>query len=148
MKPADHYQALFADAQRAGVHHLPHGDPEPLFAGAEAAGCLVQRVDLAGARDKDEMLTAIGKSLGFPEWFGHNWDALADCLGDLSWLQADGYLILHEHGDGFRASHGEDFATALQIFEAAAEAWRQARIPFWVLVGNHAEGIAHLPGIE
>ena len=49
MSATDHYQTLFADAGKAGVHHLPHGDLEPLLAGAEAAGCLLQRVDLAHA---------------------------------------------------------------------------------------------------
>ena len=31
-----HYQALFADPERAGVHHLPHGDISDLLAGAMA----------------------------------------------------------------------------------------------------------------
>ena len=34
---------------------------------------------------------AIGKALRFPEWFGHNWDALTDCLLDMGWLPAAGY---------------------------------------------------------
>ena len=33
---AAHYEALFADATRAGVHHLPHGAIDDLLAGAES----------------------------------------------------------------------------------------------------------------
>ena len=148
MNLQQHCVKLLRDIDRSGLYRASHADQAKLLAAATASGFSIHRVDLALVRDKDAFLERLAKALDFPAWFGHNWDALADCLGDLSWLQADGYLILLEHGDGFRASHGEDFATALQIFEAAAEAWRQARIPFWVLVGNHAEGIAHLPGIE
>lgn len=42
------------------------------------------------ARNKDEMLDQIGRALAFPEWFGHNWDALADCLLDMGWRPALG----------------------------------------------------------
>jgi Barstar (barnase inhibitor) len=31
---------------------------------------------------KSELLTTLAKSLHFPTWFGHNWDALVDCLSD------------------------------------------------------------------
>ena len=37
-------------------------------------------------RDKAEFYDAVAAALGFPDWFGHNLDALADCLRDLSWL--------------------------------------------------------------
>ena len=34
------------------------------------------------------MLQRIASALGFPSWFGGNWDALFDCLADLSWQSA------------------------------------------------------------
>ena len=37
---------------------------------------------------KDAILAALSRSLGFPDWFGGNWDALEDCLTDLSWRPA------------------------------------------------------------
>ena len=51
------------------------------------------RIDLAGCTDKAELLARIARTLRFPDWFGHNWDALADCLCDLSWLPADAYRL-------------------------------------------------------
>lgn len=147
MSPADHYRALFADARRAGVHHLPHGDLESLIAGAGAAGCLLLRVDLALARDKKEMLAAIAKALGFPEWFGHNWDALNDCLLDMGWRPAEGYVILLEHCDGIHGRAEEDFVTLMRAFQSAADEWREQEIPFWCLVDMQADGIAWLPTV-
>lgn len=142
-----HYQALFDFAVRTGVYHLPHGDTSDLVAGAEAAGCLVQHVDLRGARNRDELLEAIGRSLGFPEWFGHNWDALSDCLLDMGWRPAEGYVIILEHCDGIHARAESDFVTLMQVFQNAASEWREQGVPFWCLVDMQADGIAWLPTV-
>jgi RNAse (barnase) inhibitor barstar len=119
-----------------------------LLAAAEAAGFATFRIDLADVMDKEGLFERLATALEFPNWFGRNWDALADCLGDLSWLEAKGYVILLERSDGFRTSHSADFATALQVFEAAAEVWRDGRVPFWVLVDMQPDGMAYLPVIE
>ena len=142
-----HYEALFADAGKAGVHHLPHGAIEDLLQGAASAGCLVLRVDLFGARNKDELLTVLGRDLRFPEWFGHNWDALTDCLLDMGWLPASGYVIILDRCDGIHGRAEKDFVTLMQIFQEAADNWREEGIPFWCLVDMQADGIAWLPNV-
>jgi hypothetical protein len=43
------------------------------------------------------LLGLIAKRLSFPDYFGKNWDALEECLRDLSWLPA-GPVVL-EHAD-------------------------------------------------
>lgn len=140
-----HYENLFAEAQLAGVHHLPHGPIDDLLAGVTAADCLLLRVDLFGARNKDEMLAAVGKALRFPEWFGHNWDALADCLVDMGWLPATGYVVILDRCDGIHARAEADFVTLMQVFQDAAQTWREENVPFWCLVDMQDDGIAWLP---
>ena len=142
-----HYQGLFADAAAAGVHHLPHGPIDDLLAGATAADCLVLRVDLSSARNKAEMLAGIGKALRFPEWFGHNWDALADCLQDMAWMPAPGYVVILDHCDGIHGRAEGDFVKLMQVFQDAANTWREDGVPFWCLVDMQADGIAWLPTV-
>jgi RNAse (barnase) inhibitor barstar len=144
---AEHYENLFSDSSQAGVHHLPHGSIDDLLAGARAAGCLVLRVDLTTTRNKDEMLTAVGRALRFPEWFGHNWDALTDCLLDMGWLPATGYTIILDHCDGIHGRAEGDFVKLMQIFQEAAATWREDGVPFWCLVDMQADGIAWLPTV-
>jgi hypothetical protein len=143
----EHYETLFADSAEAGVHHLPHGSIDDLLAGARTAGCLVLRIDLAAARTKDEMLTAVGRALRFPEWFGHNWDALTDCLLDMGWLPATGYVVILDHCDGIHGRAEGDFVKLMQVFQEAAATWREDDVPFWCLVDMQADGIAWLPTV-
>lgn len=143
-----HYATLLLDSSRCGVYHAPRQGMSELLAAAEAAGFATFRIDLATVFDKEGFFERLATALAFPNWFGCNWDALADCLGDLSWLEAKGYVILLERCDGFRASCGADFATALQVFAAAAEVWRDERVPFWVMVDMRPNGMAYLPVIE
>jgi RNAse (barnase) inhibitor barstar len=138
-------EAILADADKAGVYHLPHMDKKLVAAAAKAAGLAAFRVNLAKAGDKEHLLAAIAKSLKFPEWFGHNLDALADCVSDMSWRPADGYVVLLEHCDGIHGKAEDDFVSVLNIFEQAAVDWREQGVPFWCLVEMQADGIAWLP---
>jgi RNAse (barnase) inhibitor barstar len=137
-----HLQAIFGNADRAGLYHLPHIDKAEVLAAAQAAGLTTFRVSLAQAGNKAQMLTAIAQALNFPESFGHNFDALADCLTDMAWQPADGYLVLLEHCDGIHSKAETDFRTALRIFAQAATDWQEQDFPFWCLVEIQADGTA------
>jgi len=52
-----------------------------------------------GARSKQAAIAAIADALSFPAWFGHNLDALHDCLTDLSWLPEGEHVLVWEGGD-------------------------------------------------
>ncbi len=138
-------QAILADAGKAGVYHLPHTDKKLLVSAAKAGGLAAFRVNLAKAGDKEQMLDAIAKALKFPDWFGHNFDALADCLADMAWKPADGYVVLPEPCDGIHGKAEEDFVSTLQIFEQTAADWREEGVPFWCLVEMQSNGISWLP---
>jgi len=65
--------------------------------GFRAPGWLVVRIG-GRLRRKQDLLRALAESLKFPDYFGWNWDALEDCLRDLSWLDAPrGIVLVHEH---------------------------------------------------
>ena len=83
--------------------------------------------------DKAELLRRIAAALSFPDWFGHNWDALADSLEDLSWLPATGYLLLLERAQDWQTQAGDDAAALLDILNEASAQWAEARKPFWAL---------------
>lgn len=61
---------------------------------SEAPGRVAARV-LRGrkATTKRAFLDEASAALQFPAYFGHNWDAFADCLTDLAWLHADAAVI-------------------------------------------------------
>ncbi|HQR04991.1 MAG: barstar family protein [Proteobacteria bacterium] len=141
------YQTLLSRADAAGVFHLPAGARGDLVTAAQANGMTVFEVGLAHAHNKAEMLGTIARVMAFPAWFGINYDALLDCLADLHWCPAEGYLVLLDHCDGIHGLAGEDFATSLDIFAEAARIWCEQGIPFWCLVNMQADGIASLPDL-
>jgi RNAse (barnase) inhibitor barstar len=101
---------------------------------ARSVGFDCTRIDLAGCADKAEFLARIAAALGFPAWFGHNWDAFFDCLTDLSWRPAVGYVLILEHADTLQATEPEVFDTALAILGDAAVVWQARGAPFRVFV--------------
>jgi len=139
------YSALLNRIDLAGVYHLPQGSRDALLEAAKANDFRIYRVDLTHAGDKALMLSAFATGMQFPDWFGGNFDALADCLTDLAGEDVPGYLVLLENCDQLRIKAPDDFALALELFEAAASEWRELGIPFWCLVDMLADGMAWLP---
>lgn len=133
-------EAVLNDAAHSGPRELSLDSLADLKAACRSLGFPFAHIDLAQARNKDDLLAALANALGLPQWFGHNWDALTDCLCDLSWNPAPGYLILIEGHDALRASNPQDFDTLIDIFTEAANHWRGMRIPFWTLLTPTADG--------
>jgi RNAse (barnase) inhibitor barstar len=123
------------DSSRAGPYLAPPG-AGALASAVRKAGLQLVRVDLKGVRDKQGLLDAVAKALRFPEWFGGNWDALQDCLTDLSWNKARGYVVLLEHGAEFTQCAPREIAAAIEVFESVAEYWAEQDKPFWTLLGG------------
>ena len=73
-----------------------HGDPQALAAAAHAAKLRFHSTDLSGVSSKQSLLAALAKGLKLPTHFGNNWDALAECLTDFSWIEAPRIVIAHE----------------------------------------------------
>ena len=141
------YEDILTRVDHASVYHMPLDGEAALVAAAERDGYIVFRIDLSGVQEKGGLLSAIARAMAFPEWFGHNRDALLDCLADLGWCPAEGYVVILEHCDGIHGRAETDFVQTLQVFEAAANEWREQGIPFWCFVDMQADGINWLADI-
>jgi RNAse (barnase) inhibitor barstar len=119
-----------ADPQSSGVFFVGAADLPPLAHAAQRIGFTVAQLDLRQCPDKAHLLDQLAIELELPDDFGRNWDALADSLCDLSWLQAPGYLLLFAHADALQGASEPDFDTLIEILEDAAAAWRAQGVPF------------------
>lgn len=83
----------------------------------------VWHIEFKNLRSKDSMLKAIAAALEFPAYFGHNLDALYDCLTELK-LQKGHHYALYldelEHGPAGDAIH--------TVFADAREWWADAGV--------------------
>jgi hypothetical protein len=118
-------------AHEAGVRRL-ECPPDELRRAAAEAGCVFFEANLLGVHDKNEFMLAVAAAIRAPEWFGANWDALADALGDLSWRPAPGYVLLLQNGGENFGMTEEEHKTALEIFSGASVYWKMLQKPFWV----------------
>jgi hypothetical protein len=108
------------DATKSGVYRAARRDAIDEAAADSAT------IDLQDG----EPLRAIAKALGFPAWFGGNWDALEDCLGDLSWRPRGGHILLFVHGDRLAA---DERGLLMDILRSSAEFWMERGRPFFAV---------------
>jgi RNAse (barnase) inhibitor barstar len=69
------------------------------------------------------LFTEFARALAFPDYFGHNWDALEECLADLEWLPAKGYILLITDAAHVLSDDDAEYETFLEILCDAGEAW-------------------------
>lgn len=124
------------DASRSGVYRAPRADE--IVQAASDSGIQAARIRYA---EKPVLLKAIAAVLEFPDWFGENWDALEDCLSDLSWREAAGHVLLFE---GARV--GDDFGVLVDVLRSAAEHWAGRGTPFFAVFIDPA-GVLPLPDL-
>ena len=127
-------RSVLADPSMACVGYIADSERADYQAAAEALDYAVAAIDFSSCTGKDDALARFARALRFPDWFGDNWDGLQDCLSDLSWMPADGYLLLLTNTDDWRRADQESFDIALEVLEQAAAGWKVEHAPFWALV--------------
>ncbi|MCF7830820.1 barstar family protein [Candidatus Gracilibacteria bacterium] len=73
---------------------------------------------------KLELLQSLYKILQFPDYFGFNWDALIDCLGDFHWLKAKNLVLVHEDIP-FKNKELKELLVYLDILNITIEDWKE-----------------------
>lgn len=125
------------NTRQNGAWLVDEGRLDALGDEARAQGHRVQRISLADCRDKRDLLQRLASALAFPTTFGMNWDALADCLGDLAWLTpANGHVWLFAHADDLRRASASDFAILCDVLDDACARWKGRGTPCFAFLGK------------
>ncbi|MGN9817235.1 barstar family protein [Streptomyces sp. SD11] len=110
--------------------------------GIPAQGRHVVTLDLDGVTDKAGLMERCVRALELPEWFGRNWDALADSLTDPSvWPAATGERGLLVVVTGWRAyarTRPDEWAIAEDVLTQAADRTPALTVAL-ALGGSHQE---------
>ncbi len=93
-------------------------------------------IDGGAAFDKETFLSEAARAMRFPPYFGRNWDAFEECVTDLSWADAPGYVLIYDHAAVLAAQHPEAWNVVYAILADAVQTWREQSRPFYVLLRN------------
>jgi RNAse (barnase) inhibitor barstar len=121
---------ILDDPARNGVYHIDSAVPD-------MPGLI--RLDAREMADETDLLAALGHALDFPAYYGVNWDALEECLSDLSWHPGP-VIVLLGHADALAP---DTLHTLVDIWREAAAAWAEAgRVCVLLLEGVDLPGLA------
>lgn len=93
----------------------------PYVADDDEGRCFHAVLDGRVVLDKSALLRALAEALRFPAYFGANWDALLDCLGDLSWLPSPCCDVVIEHAEVTWGRAPRELGTLSEIAQVAAK---------------------------
>jgi hypothetical protein len=117
------YPAFDPKAPAAGIYTLAQAASlETCLSILQQSGCRVFRLEGAKVTTADRYFAALAALFQFPDYFGQNWDAVADCLTDLDWQSGDRIVVVHSDTQAISGIDG-DVLTA--VWRSTIEFWQQ-----------------------
>ena len=137
------------DGSSSGVYLIDADQRERFLRhGAFPPGFAVAVLDGGEASSRAGFFQELAQSLRFPDYFGRNWDAVYDCLTDLNWLPAAGYVLIFDGFAHFATDTPEQWGIGLKVLREACAFWRPLSRPMITLLYGPSElapGIPPLP---
>ena len=115
------------------VHFLTPRETVTRSAELTEAGVRLVELDGSRVRDQATLFRELQRTLEFPSYFGHNWDAVDECLRDLSWLPAKGYALRVRQARALWATAPESAGVLIESWLCAAEHWADHDTPFHLI---------------
>jgi len=75
----------------------------------------------AGVDSVPALFDTLAAQLSFPDYFGANWNALAECLRDLEWLPPGRVVLLHE---AMPAIDAVNLGLYIEVLAWSVQKWR------------------------
>ncbi len=102
------------------------------------------------------LFAEFGRCLRFPDYYGHNSAALEECLNDLDWISAAGYLLIFTNCGSLLANEtSSDIMWLLDKLERVCEEWHRPTslgvswdrgpIPFHALFMTEPHSASEIP---
>lgn len=87
-----------------------------------------QTIRLSGCRleSADRLFEEFNREFRFPEYFGRNWAAFSECMRDLTWLPAVGYLLIIRDADRLLCHDRSEIATFMRTMNTVGSEWSRA----------------------
>lgn len=76
--------------------------------------------------NEQALFDELSAALQFPYYFGENWDALDECLSDLSWLQGRHYVIIVTEAEHVLKHAPDEFKTFARMLSHLGDDWAKA----------------------
>ena len=138
-----------SDPCPSGVYLIDAVEREQvLHHGAFPANFAIAVLDGTDAATRSGFFQEIARGLYFPDYFGRNWDAVYDCLTDLNWLPAAGYVLVLDEFDRFATNESEQWNIALKVLREGCAFWQPLSRQMLALLYGPSElapGVPSLP---
>jgi Barstar (barnase inhibitor) len=87
--------------------------------------------------DSPSLFQEFATVMQFPEYFGHNWDALKDCLTELDGHEVDRYIMTIDKLDRFIANDISQWTNFLDVCKSVVEYWQDTETPVYILLHSN-----------
>ncbi|MER6676156.1 barstar family protein [Streptomyces sp. NPDC000983] len=77
-------------------------------------------LDLDGVTDKAGLMDRCLRDLALPDWFGRNWDALADVLSDPQLWPGEAAVVVVRNWRAYAEARPQEWDTAREVFTDAS----------------------------
>ncbi len=119
-----------ATPSRRCVRFLSASAQWPSPAALTGRGIELLDLDAGGLDGERELLRELARVFRFPEYFGENWDALDECLRDLEWLPARGYVLRVREAEALWRRLPVAAGKLVEVWLFSAEKWAERGVPF------------------
>ena len=128
-------QKLFKGEYAPGLYEIdPTLDTGDFSAAATAQNFAFFKLNGEEIHDQKTFIASFAKAAHFPDYAQSNWDAFEECIRDLHWCQAEGYVLLYQNPQTLINSQPQDWRIASDILFTAVQFWQTTATPMFVFV--------------
>ena len=77
-----------------------------------------------------DLLSALGTTLQFPDYYGKNWNAFIECVTDFYWAEAPGHCLILENAQAAWATNPLLLGDYVEVCELCVAKWQKYGMRF------------------